>query len=115
MTGSFNKDEPGFMCVGRKPYPFVNKKHTICCGLTSILWRARTVEGRDFPGSLCQKEYNKLGETVSLTLRICRPIFGSGKAVVLNSGFFVAKGITEIEARGVYAAALIKKRSYRPK
>ena len=34
-------------------------------------------------------------------LRMCRTIFGSGKAVVLDSGFFVDKGITELEANNV--------------
>ena len=48
-------------------------------------------------------------------LRMCRPIFGSGKAVVLGSGFFVTKGIKHIKAKGVYAAALINKQRYCPK
>ena len=48
-------------------------------------------------------------------LIMCRPIFGSGKDVVLDSVFFVNKFITELEAKGVYAAALIKKRHYWPK
>ena len=52
---------------------------------------------------------------VSLILNMSRPIFGSGKSVVLGSVFFVAKGITELEAKGFYAAALIKKRCYWPK
>ena len=43
-------------------------------------------------------------------LRMRIPIFGSGKAVVLDSGFCVAKGITDIEAKGVYTTALINKR-----
>ena len=46
---------------------------------------------------------------------MCRPIFGLGKAVVLESGLCVAKGITEIGAKGVYAVAQIKKRRYQPK
>ena len=33
----------------------------------------------------------------------------------MGSGFCVAKGIIYIKAKGVYAAALIKKRSYRKK
>ena len=48
-------------------------------------------------------------------LRIFRPIFGSGKAIVLDSVFCASKGITELEAKGVYAAVLIKKRRYCPK
>ena len=48
-------------------------------------------------------------------LRMCRPIFGSGKAVVLDSGFFFPEGITELEAKCVYASALIKKWNNWPK
>ena len=113
--GWINKHAPGFMCVGRKPHHFGNDSHTICCGLTSILWISQIVEGNDLSQPLGQKEYNKLGKTERLMSRMCRPIFGSGNAVVLDSGFCVAKGITEIESKGVYAGALIKKQSYWPK
>ena len=47
-------------------------------------------------------------------LRMRRPIFGSGKAVVLDTVFFVAKGITELGAKVVYAAALINTGCYWP-
>ena len=47
-------------------------------------------------------------------LRMFKPIFGSGKAVVFDSGFCVAKGVVELEARGVYGWALIKKQQYWP-
>ena len=40
----FNKYAPGFMCVRRKPHPFGNESHTICCGFTYILWRSKIVE-----------------------------------------------------------------------
>ena len=40
MMDWFNKWAPGFMCVGRKPHPFVNEHHAICFNLTSIMWRA---------------------------------------------------------------------------
>ena len=65
MMEWFNKYAPVFMCVGRKPHPFVNERNTICCGLTSILWRSQIVERRDRPGLIGQKEYNKLGKTSS--------------------------------------------------
>ena len=45
-------------------------------------------------------------------LRMCKPIFGSVKSVVFDSGFFVEKGIDELEARGVYGVVLIKTRQY---
>ena len=45
-------------------------------------------------------------------LRMCRPIFGTGKAVVLEGWFCVVNGIVEIESKGVYAGSLIKKHLY---
>ena len=53
--------------------------------------------------------------TVGLMLQMCEPIFSTGKCVVLDSGFFVSKGITALLEFGVYAAAIIKKRKYWPK
>ena len=58
MMEWFNKYAPRFMCVGRKPHTFGNERHTICCGLTYILWRAQIVEGKYRPQPLGQKEYN---------------------------------------------------------
>ena len=72
------------------------------------------MEGKDCPRPLGRKEYYKLGKTVSLMLGICIPIFGSGKSVVLYSIFFVAKVITELKAKVIFAAYLIKKRCYCP-
>ena len=51
----FNKYVPGFICVGRKPYPFGNERHTLIFGSTYILWRAQIVEGKYSPGPLGQK------------------------------------------------------------
>ena len=96
------------MCIG-------NEWHTICCGFTSILWRAHIVEGKDRPPQLGPKEGAELGATVGLMLRMCQPLFGAGKAVVLDSGFCVAKGVFDLEEKGVFAGALIKKRRYWPK
>ena len=46
---------------------------------------------------------------------MCKPIFSNGKCVVLDSGFCVSKGITDLWEFGVYASALIKKRKDYPK
>ena len=48
------------MCVGRKPHPFGNKRHTVDCGLSTIMWFAEIVEGRDCP---CERGRPKFGET----------------------------------------------------
>ena len=49
MMEWFNKWDPGFMCVGCKPYPFGNEWHTIFCALASIMWRAQIMEVKDMP------------------------------------------------------------------
>ena len=110
MMEWFNKWAPRFMCVGRKPHPFDNERHTICCDLPSILWREQIMEGKDSPTELGKKKWEDLGNTVGLMLRICEPIFSTGKCVVFYSGFFVSKGITALLEFGVYAAAFVKKR-----
>jgi hypothetical protein len=43
------------------------------------------------------------------------PIWYTGKQVVMDSGFCVLKAITELRKKGVFGAALIKKRRYWPK
>ena len=77
------------MYVGRKPHLFGNERHTIFCVLMSILWRAQIVEGEYLPSQRGEKQHQELGNTVGLMLRICKPIFGSGKAVVFENWFFV--------------------------
>ena len=58
----FNKWSPGFMCVGRKPHPFGNERHTIFCALASILWRAQIMEGKYRPTELGKKKMGRAGE-----------------------------------------------------
>ena len=48
----FNKYVPEFICVGLKPNPFGNERHTIFCGLTYIFWRSQILEGKDLPETL---------------------------------------------------------------
>jgi hypothetical protein len=107
---------PGFMFVPRKPWPFGNEYHTIACGVSEILYRLELVEGKDEPKEGRGPKFcDDLGKTVGLLLRLTRTIWGTGKIVVLDSGFCVLQGIVELKKRGVYAAALIKKRRYWPK
>ena len=106
---------PGFMFVPRKPWPFGNEYHTVCCCLSGIMWGIDMVEGKDRPRDLGQQQFDDLGATVGLLLRLLLPIFNLGMMVILDSGFCVLKGIVELQKNGVYASALIKKRRYWPK
>jgi Transposase IS4 len=105
---------PGFMFVPRKPHPFGNEWHSICCGLSGIMYAVELVEGKDKPPNH-SKEFDEKGKTVGLLLRLTKRIWSTGKIVVLDSGFCVLKGIIELRQRGVFAAAVIKKRRYWPK
>jgi Transposase IS4 len=73
------------------------------------------VEGKGTPRKKPPKEFESLGKTVGLLLRLTKPLWGTAKMVVLDSGFCVLKGIIELKKRGVFAALLIKKRCYWPK
>ena len=85
---------PGWMFVPRKPWPFGNEYHTVCCSLSGILWQMELVEGKDSPSEIIPK-FNNQGKTVGLLLHVLEPIFGKGMVIILDSGFCVLKGIVE--------------------
>jgi len=87
---------PGFMCVPRKPWPLGNEYHTIACGTSGVLYQVELVEGKDTPRQAPPKQFHETGKTVGLLLRLTKPIWGSSKVVVLDSGFCVLKGIVEL-------------------
>ena len=100
---------PGFMYVPQKPWPFGNEYQDAGCCLSDILWRVDLREGKDHPRHLGEKEHDNLGHTIGVLLRLTKPIWASGKVVVLDSGFCVLQGLVELLKKGVYAHALIKK------
>ena len=65
------------------------------------------VEGKDHPRHI-PVEHQELGETVGLMLRCTKILHGTGKVIVLDSGFCVLQGVIELKKRGVFSAALIK-------
>ena len=69
-------------------------------------------EGKDHPTQLNNKEFDELGKTIGMLLRLMKPVWGSGKIFVLDSGFCVLKAIIELKKKGVFVATLIKKRCY---
>ena len=104
---------PGWMFVPRKPRPFGNEYHTICCGLTGILFAMELVEGKDRPTQLPSPPPHM--KTTSLLLELCKSLYGSGKVIVLDSGFRVLKALIALKKVGVFAHAVINKRRYWPK
>ena len=106
---------PGWMVVPRKPHPMGNEVHSICCGLCGIMFGIELVEGKDEPPEKPVDPTNAHGKTVGLLLRLCKPLYATGCVVVLDSGFCVLRGLTELLKKGVFASAVIKKRRYWPR
>ena len=99
---------PGWMFVPRKPHPFGNEYHTVACGLSNILYQMELVEGKDSPEELSHKEQEKeLGKTGSMMMRILKPILGTAKVVILDSGFCVLHALVALKKAGVFASAVI--------
>ena len=46
------------------------------------------VEGKEKPKERGKDKYHEYGNTGSLLLRLCTPLFMTGKVVILDSGFF---------------------------
>jgi len=106
---------PGWVFCPRKPHPFGNEYHSICCCLSGIMYRVEMVEGKDHPREMCAHPSDDKGKTIGLLRRLTKPLYSTGKVVVLDSGFCVLEGLIELRKKGVFAGALIKKRRYWPK
>ena len=109
---------PGFFFCPHKPHPMGNEYHTICCGGIDILYGWEIVEGRDhtIPMGSPQFETRHNMKTVGLMLQITRSLWSTGKAVIMDSGFFVLKVLLKMNGGGGgYGSALMKKRYYWPR
>ena len=60
MSIWFNKFTcPGWVFCPRKPHPYGNEYHSICCGLSGIMYAIELVEGKDKPREKQQDENEK--------------------------------------------------------
>ena len=50
-----------------------------------------------------------------MLLRLTRKLWGTGKVVILDSGFCVLQGLIKLKRKGVFVTVLIKKCCYWPK
>ena len=102
------------MFVPRKPHPFGNEYHFVRYGETRIIWGIELVEGKDVLKVPQRRGGNQIGKTALLLLQIRKPIFGTAKVIILDSGFCVLKALVELRKKGLYSSAVIKKRRYWP-
>ena len=74
------------------------------------------VEGKDLPTDRGKSEFGAdYGATGGLMMRMTKKLFGTGKAVVMDSGVCVLNGLVRMLAHGVYGKTVIKKTIYWPK
>ena len=106
---------PGFMFVPCMSWKFGNEYHDTGCGLSNIIWQVDLHEGKDCPAHLGKKEFDDLGSTIRPLLHLSKPVHGTGKIFILDSGFCVLQGPIKLKKRGCFAHALIKKWRYWPK
>ena len=74
------------MYVPRKPWQFGNEWHDASCADSNIIWQVELREGKDCQQHLGNKEHDNKGKMVGTLLQLTRPIYGSGKVLVLDSG-----------------------------
>ena len=66
---------PAWVCVGRKSRPFGNERHTIACGLSTIMWYADILEVRDRSCERGRPDFGELGKIVVTMMRFKRSIW----------------------------------------
>ena len=73
------------------------------------------MDGKDALHQGPPKLYYVFGKTIGLLMRLTHSMWHKGCVVVLDGRFCVLRGIVELCKKGVFAAAQIMKRHYRPK
>jgi hypothetical protein len=104
---------PGWVFCPCKPQPFGNEYHTMCCGLSGIMFSMELVKGKDRPHQIPER-WSELGRTTGLLMRILSSYFTMGRYVVLDSGFCVLQAMIELKKVGLFVCGVIKKRRYWP-
>ena len=84
--------------------------------MSVVVFFVDILEGKDQPTEIGKPDFEaEYGATGGLVMRMTNPLFGTGKAVVKDSGFCVMKGLVGMLSRGVYGTTVIKKKRYWPK
>ena len=65
---------PGWMFVPRKPHPYGNEYHSICCGLSGIMFQVELVEGKEEPDVFKAKKETFM-EIQSVSFSDCALLF----------------------------------------
>ena len=100
------KGMPGWLFVSRKPTPVGRESHTTAdCDRGAIIF-VEPYEGKDL---MKDKEFvSTYGANLAKAMRCVKPWFGSGRCVILDSGFASFKCIRGMAENGMYAIGNVK-------
>ena len=102
---------PTIRSLPRKHAPTGSGFHTVCDAETRVMIKmelSRGVRDDDEPGvSADEAAFGRMG---ALALRMTRPFYGQGVAVVMNSALCGVATMLEMRRRGVFAATVVQKR-----
>jgi len=119
MVAFLNKYCPGWTVVKRKPHPMGNEYHTTADCVTKVIFHIEICEGKDKPkeGEHSTTKYEaEMGSKIgALVVRMTEGLHGSGRAVILDSGFGYVPAVVQLKNKGLYATAYIKKHAHWPK
>ena len=89
-----------------------NEYHSVCCGLSGIMYFIELVEGKDCPKEIPPPKFHEKGKTSGLLLQLTESIAHSGRVVIMDNGFCVIDAILNLASAGIFSSAVIKKRRY---
>ena len=114
MVVFYNKYVPGWVAVNRKPHPLGNEYHTTACCESKVIFCIELVEGKSAPmlGRHREAEFEHEFDSkiAALVVRMTRPIWGSGRAVIMDSGFGYVASMVQLKEKGLFATTVIKKK-----
>ena len=106
MGGWLGKGMPGLMKVPRKPTDVGRESHTTACAETGVIIHAEIYEGKKL---MENKEYIKPhGKNPAKAMRCTKPWHGSGRTVILDSGFMSVECATGLYDLGLFSIGNVK-------
>ncbi len=90
----------GWVFYPRKPHPFSNKYHTVCCAKSEILTQIYMLEGKDHQKEMDPPENENKGKLMDFCFVCCSRTLLRG-AALCNLSFYVMEGIVELRNQGI--------------
>jgi hypothetical protein len=119
MVVFYNKYAPGWIAVKRKPHPLGNEYHTTAYCESKVLFFIELVEGKSAPKlgphRVAKFEYKFDSKIAALVVRMTRPIWGSGRVVIMGIRFGYVASMMKLKEKDLFATTMIKKKRFWPK